>query len=122
MENYKIKTTPYPYHVQVDFVLQNILFLSFCVGNCDPITFGEFKERMDGQENLDIFLRQHVWAIEVQKDMNEKLILSKVLTDRCSFHIIVETNGVELVKCVLPYKRQDVYHLVHSIVFPLSSL
>ena len=82
--------------------------INFCVGKCDTVT--ESREWLKARE----------WVVEIEKDMNQCIVLRKRCADACYFDISVESNGRVLMTCSLKYKRNEVHRLLKHIYANVS--
>lgn len=82
--------------------------INFCVGKCDTVT--ESREWVTARE----------WVVEIEKDMNQCIVLRKRCADACYFDISVESNGRVLMTCSLKYKRNEVHRLLKHIYANVS--
>jgi len=111
MDNYEIITTQYyPGYLDIDVIMLGTKhpLLNFGVGKCDTVT--ESREWPTARE----------WVIEIEKDMNQCIVLRKRCADACYFDISVESNGRVLMTCSLKYKRAEVRRLLNHIYANVS--
>jgi len=103
-------------------------FLQFCVGKCDTISlYTNGVERVirrnedarengeTSEQNASSILQQHTWKIEIEKDMNEYIVLEKIHSDACYFHIQTLSNGIPILDIMLPYRRQPIQLFIYRL-------
>ena len=109
MDNYEIITTQYyPGYLDIDVIMLGTKhpLINFGVGKCDTVGESDLKARE--------------WVVEIEKDMNQCIVLRKRCADACYFDISVESNGRVLMTCSLKYKRDEVRRLLNHIYANVS--
>lgn len=119
MDNYEIQITDYSRYTDIDVVYIDTnstvkhKLINFGVSICDNVKYFPDSPYIQGAHSL---IAQKEWVVEICKDMNECILIRKYNTDACYVSITVESNGIQIITCVLKYKRNEIHKLIKTLL------